>query len=442
MFSGMMVGAWAWGSFSDSFGRTAAFNGTLLLTSIFGIMAGFATSFPSLCLLLFGLGVGVGGSMPTDGTLFLENIPKGRHYLLTALATFFSLGAVLTSVLGLIIIPVNSCLEHPLLDGQGQQIPCDVESQNTGWKIQLRVLGGLTLAMYTARVLFFRLYESPKWLVGAGRDNDAVVALQQIVNANGNPLSLSLNDVVDHLDQVSEATYTPVPASEGQAIDSETMTARGEIRLSSLPGSIAQPVEAYINHVARLFRPAGARTTAYIWLIWFLVSAGYTIFNVFLPRWLEYKLSDQGEGSRQDSLRDYALYSLAGCPGSIVGAYIGKSKLGQKHSMVFSTLGTAFGILCFVPISSQVSIVLISMWISFMSTITYALLYSFTPQVFPVPLRGTGCGIASALSRLAGIIVPILTGSLLMLSVSLPLFVSIMAFAASAVFMYLVPQKA
>lgn len=71
---------------SDSQGRTPAFNLTLLLTSIFGMLSAFAPSFFWLCVALFGLGTGVGGSMPTDGTLFLENIPKTHHYLLTALS--------------------------------------------------------------------------------------------------------------------------------------------------------------------------------------------------------------------------------------------------------------------------------------------------------------------------------------------------------------------
>lgn len=65
----MMFGAWGWGSYSDSQGRTTAFNLTLLLTSIFGLASAFAPSFAWLCIALFGLGTGVGGSMPTDGTL-------------------------------------------------------------------------------------------------------------------------------------------------------------------------------------------------------------------------------------------------------------------------------------------------------------------------------------------------------------------------------------
>lgn len=97
IFAGMMVGAWGWGSCefdssgklqsrdrisslatdsrilpctdSDTNGRKLAFNSTLLITSICGIASAFAPTFGLLCLGLFGLGTGVGGSMPTDGTL-------------------------------------------------------------------------------------------------------------------------------------------------------------------------------------------------------------------------------------------------------------------------------------------------------------------------------------------------------------------------------------
>jgi len=69
IFSGCMVGAFAWGTFSDARGRLPAFNLTLLLTAVFGIASAFAPNFWTLCLALFFLGTGVGGSMPTDGTL-------------------------------------------------------------------------------------------------------------------------------------------------------------------------------------------------------------------------------------------------------------------------------------------------------------------------------------------------------------------------------------
>lgn len=71
--------------------------------------------------------------MPTDGTLFLENLPHSKQYLLTLLSVFFSLGAVLSSVVSYFVLPGNSCTEF---DG------CDVAGgANDGWRRVLFILG-------------------------------------------------------------------------------------------------------------------------------------------------------------------------------------------------------------------------------------------------------------------------------------------------------------
>jgi len=62
MFAGMMIGAVGWGTCSDLMGRSMAFNATLFFTAVFGILASFANSFPTLCIGLFFLGSSVGVS--------------------------------------------------------------------------------------------------------------------------------------------------------------------------------------------------------------------------------------------------------------------------------------------------------------------------------------------------------------------------------------------
>lgn len=73
------------------------------------------------------------GSMPTDGTLFLENLPHSKQYLLTLLSVFFSLGAVLSSVISYTFLPGASCAQF-----EG----CDIAGKaNDGWRRVLFVLG-------------------------------------------------------------------------------------------------------------------------------------------------------------------------------------------------------------------------------------------------------------------------------------------------------------
>lgn len=52
--------------------------------------------------------------------------------------------------------------------------------------------------MFLARIVFFRLHESPRFLVHAGRLQEAVESLQMISRFNGSALSLELDDVRDH----------------------------------------------------------------------------------------------------------------------------------------------------------------------------------------------------------------------------------------------------
>lgn len=69
--------------------------------------------------------------MPTDGTLLLEQLPRAKQYLLTGMSVFFSVGAVLSSIVALFVIPRYSCAsdsEH-----------CDV-SKNSGWRYLLIIL--------------------------------------------------------------------------------------------------------------------------------------------------------------------------------------------------------------------------------------------------------------------------------------------------------------
>ena len=67
--------------------------------------------------------------------------------------------------------------------------------------------------MFLARMLFFRLHESPRYLVHAGRHQEALESLQLISRFNGSELSLELEDVDDRLPPNSEA-HAPSSASE------------------------------------------------------------------------------------------------------------------------------------------------------------------------------------------------------------------------------------
>jgi hypothetical protein len=67
--------------------------------------------------------------------------------------------------------------------------------------------------MFGARIVFFRLHESPRYLVHAGRPQEALESLQMISKFNGSELSLDLEDVRDHYDS-SQSMSTRIQAHE------------------------------------------------------------------------------------------------------------------------------------------------------------------------------------------------------------------------------------
>ncbi|KAF8895585.1 major facilitator superfamily domain-containing protein [Infundibulicybe gibba] len=441
MFAGMMFGAVGWGTCSDLLGRSAAFNATLFFTSLFGLMASFVNSFPALCVLLFFLGSAVGGSMPTDGTLLLEHMPKKKQYLVTALSVFFSFGSVLSAVVALLVVPQNSCPTDP-------SQPCDPNVDNRGWKYLLITLGLITFSMFLARIVFFRLHESPRYLVHAGRPREALESLQMISRFNGSDLSLELEDVEDqqppaqpqvegrtayledgvpklheqhssllsgaggsgdtpthvkrsssdsiaHYQSTGESptpltTHSPqIPKTLRPARRSSQLSTAPSRRASSiyerkvyrvLPRWLRRPLWAWWDRVLMVLSPDWARTTILVWATWCSMSLAYTMFNVYLPKLLETSPGSDllAPKTLEQSLWDVVIFTIGGCPGAILGAYMIESSLGRKWSLAGTTFVTAFFCTVFVMVQSAWAVRLSTVGISLSATAAKR----WTPEIF------------------------------------------------------------
>ncbi|WOO77730.1 putative MFS-type transporterc [Vanrija pseudolonga] len=456
--AGMMAGSVAWGVVSDLAGRALPFNATLLLTAVFTISASFSPSFLVLCFWMFCMGTAVGGSMPTDGTLFIENLPHSKQYLLTVLSLFFSFGAVVSSLIGYALLPGASCIAH-----EG----CDIKGgDNNGWRHVLLGLGCINLLCALSRVVLFRLHESPRFLVSNGREQEAVVVLRAIANFNDNTIDIQRDDVRQTEQTTLDPVSTAVVDTNGVARDPEEQHSLinghrdedgfienpphyegvpGDDMYSVPPSELPSPVHhrrrkhhphhqqqyhgrwawlhKWIAQVARLFTPKWRRTVILMWIIWGAMSLAYTMFNVWLPTVLEMK-QKEGTDKIKGSLNDVVLYALAGCPGSAIGAYMIQTKLGRRKSLALCTLATCISVFAFIPVTAKSAMVVSSMFISLTGTAMYAVLYGMTPETFNTSIRGTACGTAAAISRLTGVIAPVLAGFLLSIHHSLPLYVS------------------
>lgn len=88
-YVGMLVGALFWGMGADIIGRKIAFNVSLIICSIFAIVAGASPNWEVLGLFVCLSAFGAGGNLVLDTAVFLEYLPSYRQWMLTLMAAWW-----------------------------------------------------------------------------------------------------------------------------------------------------------------------------------------------------------------------------------------------------------------------------------------------------------------------------------------------------------------
>jgi hypothetical protein len=188
--------------------------------------------------------------------------------------------------------------------------PCTY-ANNKGWRYVWFASGGLVFIMSLLRLTVLRLRETPKFLIGEGRDAEAVETLLFIAEKYNRPCSLTL----------------------------EKMAACGATTLRT--GSKWGPGEIGV-HLKGLFatRRIGW-STSLIWLSWVLIGLAYPLYNVFLPQYLASRGAQFGQKSAYVTWRNYALVNFSGIWGPVLAGWMcSRPWLGRKYTMVVGALVT------------------------------------------------------------------------------------------------------
>jgi MFS family permease len=413
LFLGLSAGSFFWGIGSDYFGRRFAFNLTLLVASVFGIIAAYMQSWGSVCFFLGALGFGVGGSLPVDGALFLEFLPETHSSLLTLLSVWWPVGQLISSLIAWFCItnwPVNQ-----------------------GWRYFLVTIGIITFAMFCIRFFIFRVFESPKFLLNKGRQDEAVAIIHGMAYRNNTKTWLTS----EIMDKVSDEDDEPVTRDTSGPIKAGVSNALKQ-KLKGFSGDRLRP----------LFQTKQLGVaTSLIWFCWAAIGMGYPLFNAFLPQYFaRYSDSDvQSETSAisHEAYRNYAITSAVGAPGSLIAAYLVDRPspfLGRRGTLAGSTLLSAIFLFFFVIWgTSSMRQLLFSAIGAFFQNIMYGVLYAYTPEIFPTPVRGAGTGVASFLNRITGLVAPVLAANIPGDGATGPIYLSAALILSSFVGMCLIP---
>ncbi|KID68099.1 Major facilitator superfamily domain, general substrate transporter, partial [Metarhizium hybridum] len=364
LYTGMLVGALFWGLFADIIGRKTAFNTSLLICSVFTVAAGAAPTWASLGFFIAAAAFGAGGNLILDTAVFLEHLPSSKQWTVSWLSAWWGVGCTIAGLVAWGYMPAFSCAAAS---------DC-ARGDNRGWRYLMYTMGGLILLLSALRVTVIRLRETPKFLLGQGKDAEVVRVLGELAARYGRPCSLG----VEQLEACGAVGFAHARSrfSAGEfAIHARALFATGKM----------------------------AQTTVLLWLSWAIIGLAYPLFNVFLPYYLASRGVQFGVAGTYQTWRNYALVQVCGIPGPVLGGHMANCRvLGRRYTMVVGAVATMAFFFAYSQVASQEASVAYSCVISFTLEIYYGVLYGYTAETLPSAHRATGNGIAVAFCRLTG----------------------------------------
>ncbi|KAK5029527.1 hypothetical protein LTS07_005989 [Exophiala sideris] len=258
-----------------------------------------------------------------------------------------------------------------------------------GWRYEVIVIGLMTLAVFFLRFFVFKFHESPKFLLGKGRYQEAIDVLHRIAKYNG----------------AAEPTLT---VEDFHEVDRT-------LRINSIDraaGSSAKDV------VLRTFKSVGFLRGLFLnklecvtFILLALAYMGdYWSFNLagsFLPIVLLKNNVSSGADTVTDTYREYVYIYLPGVIGAIIALFSVQLPLvGRKWSLVISAALQGLSMAMYTQVKTTAGYVGLNALEYIMQTYFNAVLYASAPEMFDTTYRASASGMLSCLGRLAGIVAP------------------------------------
>jgi putative MFS transporter len=339
-FLGMAIGGTLGGILADRIGRIRAMMLFTAVFSFFSLVNGLVANVPMLVAVRFLTGLGIASATVSVITYIAELYPATVRGRWQSWAMVIALmGITVTSWVARLVIPLGE----------------------NGWR-WIFVWGAFGLPFL---ILARRMNESPRWLLRAGRKDEAQASLERI-------------------EAEVARTNGPLPDVRPQ------------------PPRPATPALGW----SALFSPAHFRPTVSLCAIWFFQTIGFYGFMSWVPT----LLARQGF-EMVHSLNYITLINIGALPGALFAVFLSE-RWERKYSIVGVSLAIAlFGLLyglSFTP----VAIVIFGFLAATMMDTFSALAFSYTPEQFPTDVRNSGTGLAYGVGRLANVINPFVVSAI------------------------------
>jgi putative MFS transporter len=351
-YLGQVVGALFFGWLAERIGRVRSAGITIGLMSVMSIGCALAGNFNMLFLARFIQGIGVGGEVPVAATYINElSQAKGRGRFFLLYELIFPIGLLGAAQIGAYVVP------------------------RFGWEYMFLVGGlpGLVISF-----LVFRLPESPRWLIGRGRFNEAERIIATVEAASPGR----------HLD----------PATEADACQARTAELARTLH-SKRKGSWKE-----------LFSSVYRSRTFVVWALW---ASAYFIANG-INNWLPSLYKTVYHLPLQTALHMASLSNvLSTC--AVVCCALVIDRTGRRRWAIGSFIIAGLLLLGLVLVGTDSAthvMILGSAAYAVMGTTT-VMLYLYTPEIYPTRIRAIGTGLATSWLRAASAAAPALVGVVL-----------------------------
>jgi putative MFS transporter len=346
-YVGQLVGALFFGWLAERYGRIRSITGAIGIMSVMSIACALCGNFTMLFWCRFIQGIGIGGEMPVAAAYISElSKAQGRGKYFLLYELLFPVGLMVTGQVGAFLVP------------------------KIGWEVMFWI-GGVAGCIIT--LFIYRLPESPRWLISKNRlaEADAIVQL--------------IEKSTDKRVAPSQATQDAIHAAATYAANT--------------------PKRRVSWH--ELFSGFYRGRTLVVWILW---AATFFVANS-LNNWLPTLYKTVYHLNLSDALRAASLTNVAQVLVLLLCAFC-IDKLGRRNWALGSFIigGGFLTLLWFLGANSVTSVIVLATISYGIIGSTAAVLYLYTPEIYPTRIRATGTGLATSWLRLASAVGPALVG--------------------------------